>query len=206
MALPTFYATGLASVANGATTITFSGALLGTADLPTFRAGDEFFAPGQPEVPGQRLTSVNYEDGTAELWRPWPGASLTAAAYEVRFVDDGARSTAQTRRYLEMLGQLQALGIQPNAVGALLDRDSYDAAAKGFIFLSVSPAPWTLYAKLSADEGDWDAGFVVEGAQGAPGNDGVQSSDDSVTDIVAMTQAEYDALTPNPTTFYIITD
>ena len=36
---------------------------------------------------------------------------------------------------------------------------------------------------------------------------GVQSSDSSVTDIVTLTQAEYDALSPpDATTFYIVTD
>lgn len=45
------------------------------------------------------------------------------------------------------------------------------------------------------------------GQNGADGSDGVQSSDGSVTDILAMTQAEYDALDPvSATTFYIITD
>lgn len=43
-----------------------------------------------------------------------------------------------------------------------------------------------------------------KGDAGPAGSDGVQSSDNSVLDIVAVTQAEYDALTPVPTTFYII--
>lgn len=53
----------------------------------------------------------------------------------------------------------------------------------------------------------------VQGIQGIPGTDGkdgldgVQSSDGSVTDIIALTQAEYEALDPvSATTFYIITD
>lgn len=33
----------------------------------------------------------------------------------------------------------------------------------------------------------------------------VQSEDASITDVVALTQAEYDALTPDATTLYVIT-
>lgn len=172
MPLPTFYATGSASVANGATTITFAGALLGTAELPTFRAGDLYFAPDQPLVPGQRLASVDYDAGTAELWVGWPGTSMTADPYEVRFTDDGVRSTAQTRRYLEMLGQLEALGVQPDALGDIADRDLYDEEKEGFIFLSLTPAPWTLYAKVSDADADWDAGQPQEGAPGPAGQPG----------------------------------
>lgn len=110
MTLPTYYATGSASVNNGATTITFAGALLGTADFPTFKPGDLFLDPAQPLVPGQRLTSVDYVAGTAELWVGWPGTSMTADPYEVRFVEDGVRSTAQTRRLLEQLSVVEANG------------------------------------------------------------------------------------------------
>lgn len=47
----------------------------------------------------------------------------------------------------------------------------------------------------------------ANGTNGQDGLDGVQSSDSSVTDILAMTQAEYNALDPaDATTFYIITD
>lgn len=42
---------------------------------------------------------------------------------------------------------------------------------------------------------------------GTPALDGVQSSDGSVTDIIALSQSEYDALSPpNASTFYIVTD
>lgn len=173
MPLPTFYATGAASVNGGATTITFTGALLGAADLPTFKAGDLFHIPAQPLVPGQRLASVDYVAGTAELWVGWPGATVAAAPYEVRFVDDGVRSTAQTRRYLERLGQLAALGIQPDAFGDFADRAAFDDEARGYIFLSLNgdgvTGGWTLYVKETAASGDWDAGQSIEGPVGPSG-------------------------------------
>lgn len=167
----TTYAIGTASVANGETTVTFAGASLGTASEPTLRGGDLFAVPGQPMVPPQRLISVDYGAETAELWAPWPGTTIAAAPYEVRFVDDGVRKTAQTRRYLELLGQLSALGLQPNAFGALADRAAYDDEAAGFIFLEIGD-PWTLYIKLSATSADWDTGQTMEGAPGDPGTRG----------------------------------
>lgn len=203
--MQTHYSTGTASVANGDTTITFSGALLGTQQEPNFRPGDLFADPAQPLVPGQRLDSVDYGAGTAELWVGWPGTTMTADPYEVRFVGDNIRHTAQTRRFLEMLGQLAALGIQPNAFGDEPgDRDAYDDAAAGFIYLDVG-TPWTLYIKLSAANADWDAGQVVRGPVGATGP--IDSSNNTVTDIVRITQAAYDVLDPpSTTTLYIMTE
>jgi hypothetical protein len=34
----------------------------------------------------------------------------------------------------------------------------------------------------------------------------VESADASITQVVALTQAEYDALTPDATTLYVVTD
>lgn len=179
MPLPTFYAVGTASVANGETTIAFSGALLGTAEAPNFIAGDLFFDPAQPSVPGQRIASVDYDESEATLWAGWPGTSLTDDPYEVRYVGDPVRSTAQTRRYIELLGQLASLGIQPNAFGEFADRDEYDDAVKDFIFLSLNgdagatTTAWTLFTKLSSDDADWSTGQTIEGAQGEQGESGL---------------------------------
>lgn len=172
MPLPTTYATGTVSVVEGDTTVTFTGALLGTAEAPNLQAGDQLALPDQPLVPAQRIASVDYDAGTGELWVGWPGESATDAAYEVRLTDELTRSTAQSRLYLELLGQLQALGIQPDAYGTLAGRDTYDLRAPPFIYLSID-APWTLYAKQSATDGDWDAGQAVEGIEGPPGPAGL---------------------------------
>lgn len=110
MSSPTYYNTGTASVANGATAIAFEGALLGTAEAPNFIAGDLFCDPAQPLVPPQRIASVDYDAGTAALAVGWPGTSLTDDPYEVRYVGDTVRSTAQTRRLLEQLSVVQANG------------------------------------------------------------------------------------------------
>ena len=66
----------------------------------------------------------------------------------------------------------------------------------GNVYLDVDTA--RLYTKVS---GVWQSGIIIKG------EDGVQSSDNSVTDIIALSRAEYDALSPpDETTFYIVID
>ncbi len=169
----TYYDIGTASVAAGGTTVTFS-VSLGSEASPVVMAGDLYGDPAQPLVPAQRIASVDYAARTGELAVGWPGASMVGAPFEVRFVGAVERSTAQTRRYLEQLGQLDALGIQPDAFGLFADRAAYDDKPAGYIFLSLNgdgalATAWTLYAKLSATSGDWDAGQPMEGAKGDTG-------------------------------------
>lgn len=108
--LPTFYAVGTASVTTGETTITFSGAVLGTEQDGNIWPHDLFLDPAQPLVPAQRIASVDYEAGTAELAVAWPGDTMTGDPYEVRYVGIIERSTAQSRRLLEQLSVVQANG------------------------------------------------------------------------------------------------
>lgn len=103
MTLPTYYNTGSAAVSAGGLTVTGTGTGWGTDsfDQPVIAAGDFFMDPAQPEIPPQRIASVT--DAThLVLARPWPGANV-AGLYEVQFVGDIVRSTAQTRRMLEGL-------------------------------------------------------------------------------------------------------
>lgn len=160
----TYYNTGKASVENGQTLITFTDADIGSAEFPTLLPGDLFLDLAQADVPQQRIASIDYAAQTATLAVGWPGTTLVNADYEVRFVGEVRRSTAQTRRYLEMLGQLEQLGIQPNAYGEFSDRSVYDSQPEGFLFLSLNgdagatTSNWTLYVKLSNASGDWSAG------------------------------------------------
>lgn len=178
MPLPTYYATGTASVDAGATTIAFTGALLGTAELPTFEAGDLFLDPAQPLVPPQRLASVDYGAGSAELWVGWPGTSLDADPYEVRFTDFTGRSTAQTRRYLELLGAVTNTGIAIDAFGPFADRGAYDDERALFAYLSVDgdgdlvDGP-VVFLKASATAGDWSEAIPVAGPTGSQGPAGI---------------------------------
>lgn len=150
----TYYSTGLASVANGATTVTFGGAILGTADDPAVQGGDLFADPAQPEIPPQRIASIDYDAGTATLAVGWPGTTMDGDAYEIRFVNDGVRVTAQTRRLLERLQN--TYGLTPNAIVADLDaRDAYDDEDEGFVVL------------VADYDGDGGAGFYRMGSGGS---------------------------------------
>jgi hypothetical protein len=180
MTLPTYYNTGAAAVNAGATAVTGTGTGWGADSFgtPVIAAGDFFMDPAQPEVPPQRIASVT--DAThLVLARPWPGANVSGP-YEVQFVGDIVRSTAQTRRYLERLGQLSALGIQPKGFGDFADRAAFDGEAKGYIFLSLDgdgvTGVWTLYIKRTAGSGDWDAGQPIEGTEGPQGEPGLIGS------------------------------
>lgn len=104
MTLPTWYDTGTASVANGFTTVTGAGTLWGGDAI---MAGDLFCDPAQPSIPPQRVKSVT-GNGEIELWAPWPGTALTDGVYEIRYVGIIERSTAQTRRVLEQLGDVKS--------------------------------------------------------------------------------------------------
>jgi hypothetical protein len=177
MTLPTYYATGTASVNNGATTVTGTGTgwAADSFGTPVIEAGDFFMDPAQPEIPPQRIASVT--DAThLVLARPWPGVNVSGP-YEVQFVGDIVRSTAQTRRYLERLGQLAAFGIQPNAFGNFADRSAFDGEVKGYIFLSLNgdgvSNVWTLYIKRSAAAGDWEDGQSLMGPGGEQGETGL---------------------------------
>lgn len=90
-------------------------------------------------------------------------------------------------------------------VAELADRDPYDDEAEGFrvIVSDTGDGRAALYTMGGGGSGDWsDPAYITADTVA-----GVQSSDSSVTDIRAMTQAEYDALDPvSVTTFYIITE
>lgn len=102
----TYFSSGAASVTNGATAITFS---LGSAVDDIFHAGDSFADPAQPLVPPQRLASAPVS-GVAALAVAWPGTSMVAAAYEVRFTSDGVRQAERTRQLLEQMTVIESSG------------------------------------------------------------------------------------------------
>ncbi|MBN9333851.1 hypothetical protein [Devosia sp.] len=102
-ALPTRYNVGKASVAAGGTVVTPDGASwYGNA-----WGDDLFFLASQPLVPPQRIEAAN-PDGTLTLAFPWPGTAATEEDYEIRYVGIIERSTAQSRRVLEQLGDVKA--------------------------------------------------------------------------------------------------
>lgn len=161
MALTTWYSAGTVSVDNGSAIVTGTGTLWGD---DVIMPGDLFCDPAQPAVPPQRVKEVT-ADGTLELWAPWPGTTLTDAAYEIRYVGIIERSTAQTRKVLEQLGEVDAyFDLQ---VDELADRAAYDDQPAGYRVLvsNTGDGRSAIYSKNSATSADWsDPAFVTGGS------------------------------------------
>lgn len=113
---------------------------------------------------------------------------------------DGVLQDNVGRRYIKVTS---TVAVDFDDSGTLANRATHDAAAKGYVYAVTDGTDLVIYIKKSATSGDWSSGFTW---RGPAGNDGVQSSNATVTDIVRLTQAAYDALVPpSATTFYIIT-
>lgn len=169
MGLPTYYNTGTVSVAAGGTAVTGSGTGWGDDVL---LKGDLLMDPAQPAIPPQRIASIT-DNTHLVLAFPWPGTAMVAAPYEIRFVGDIERSTAQTRRYLELLGAVDNTGIGIDAFGPFADRALYDAMPPGFTFLSMDGAGAgggeLIYIREGSAAGGWSDPIDVNGPAGPPG-------------------------------------
>lgn len=165
----THYDSGLASVANGSTAVTVTG-----ADLTGIvYAGDLFAVLAQPLVPPQRI-ATDAVGGTFSLAIGWPGAALTADPYEVRITPDSARVQERTRRVLERLGLVNNTGIGIDAIGGFADRAAHDAAAAKFAFLSLDGDgalidTAVIFLKNSATAADWLPAIPITGIKGDAG-------------------------------------
>lgn len=114
MALPTFYNTGTASVANASTAVTGQGTSWATNGL---QAGDLFCVNGVSPV---RIASVN-SNTSITLAYAWPGTTLITGNYEIRFAPDVTRMTAANLAMLEALanGNISSLAGLPTAANKL---------------------------------------------------------------------------------------
>lgn len=135
----------------------------------------------------------------------WLFVKATGALYRLDLAatasDDGDTVLIDNigRRYIKSTSVVR---INWDASGTLAGRAAYDGAAKGFVYAVTDGADLVIYVKETATSGDWSNAFSW---RGAAGNNGVQSSNATVTDIIKLTQAQYDALVPpNATTFYIV--
>ncbi|WEK05786.1 MAG: hypothetical protein P0Y65_05885 [Candidatus Devosia phytovorans] len=181
MPLETWYSTGTVSVEGGSTTVTGTGLFWGEdAIMP----GDLFADPAQPLVPPQRVKEVT-GNAELELWAPWPGADMAADPYEIRYVGIIERSTAQTRKVLEQLGEISAyFDVQVNT---LADRAAFDARPAGYRVLvsDVGDGRAEIFSKMSSVNADWSDGAPLGeiGPEGPRGPSGItwRNSWDSVT-------------------------
>lgn len=94
--MATYYATGTASVANGATAVTGSGTAWVTNGV---QAGDYFAANGLRV----RISAVNSATSIT-LATAWPGTSLSGNNYEIQFTPVATRILTQVNTLLASLG------------------------------------------------------------------------------------------------------
>lgn len=162
--LPTYYNAGTASVVAGQTAITLTGA----AWYSAVWGDDLFYLPSQPLVPPQRIAQVN-PDGSAVLAYPWPGATANDVAYEVRYVGMIERSTAQSRRVLEQLGDVKSWADVFVATDA--DRLALESASNplraGYRVLVIDTG--LIWVKKTGAHIDWLPPAAFKGDQGDPG-------------------------------------
>ncbi|HEV7345461.1 MAG TPA: hypothetical protein VGN60_07495 [Devosia sp.] len=165
MNLPTWYDTGTASVANGSTSVTGAGTLWGDdAIMP----GDLFCDLAQPLVPPQRIASVQ-ANGELTLAAAWPGTALADAAYEIRYVGIIERSTAQTRRVLEQLGDITAwadIMVEDDAARLALETTGNPLRANFRVLVKDDGVIW---AKASSAYDDWIGPVEFKGDTGDTG-------------------------------------
>lgn len=194
MAIKPDYKAGTASIANGATTITFAGGANLTA--ANIAPGDTF------KVQNLDAVIVTVTDSThAEIAEPWTGTVLVAAPYRIRYQPDGSKYTAAARDLIDQLGNgnLQAFaalagafdylpiftgtgaltliakrdliqGVQTNAkVSNLAGRAAYDGAVAGFSVLvaDVGDGRSAIYFKNTVASGDWSPPAYLTGPNGS---------------------------------------
>lgn len=138
---------------------------------------------------------------------PWPGVTIGAQAYAIaRETSEGVRAAWTNDRLAQIIQKLSLVGVHPDGSGTLTERDDLIPIPEpGYLWLYVEPGNDLAFYRQT-DTG-WDGPFPISSPStpGVDGTDGVQSSDDSVTDIRAMTQSAYDGLgTYSATTIYHI--
>lgn len=188
---------GTATVSSGSAIVSGSG---GTGWLTAAVAGGLFVRGGFTAV----IESVESETALT-LAQPWGGSSGSGTYAIQRATSEAADVVDLYDRLAKALITLSLAGIHPHGIGALAKRDSLVLSNEDeFIFLRAELGqPFEYYVWDGPTDESWLGPFPVA-IPGDDGTDGVQSSDNSVTDIITLTQAEYDLLTPDPTTFYII--
>lgn len=162
--MATRYFAGTASVQAGGTIVTPHGAVW----AGNIWGDDLFFLPSQPMVPPQRIEQIN-EDGTAQLAYPWPGVDAVEADYEIRYVGIIERSTAQSRRVLEQLGDVKSWAdvfVATDADRLALETSSNPLRAGYRVLVTEDGLIW---AKASGAYGDWLPPAEFKGDQGIPG-------------------------------------
>lgn len=164
MNLPTWYSTGLVSVSSGGTTVTGSGLFWGDDAI---MVGDFLVIPSisSDQIP---VASVTAADVIELLW-PWPHADAVDVPYFIFYTGMIERSTAQTRRVLEQLGDVKAwydIVVADDAARLALDTEAKPLRANYRVLVKSTNVIW---AKKSNAFGDWIGPVEFRGPIGEPG-------------------------------------
>lgn len=205
MAIAPDFTAGTITLTNGSPNVTGTGMLFQSA--ADARPGDMLI-----DIPGANGHEAVIAEATGEttltLTRNWEGPDLYNVAYRLRFQPDGSRYTAVAVELLDKLSNGPALVGNWSGVAAdLTERGNFDDEASGYrvAVSDIGDGRSAIYEKKSASSGDWSAPIYLTGAPGGDGADGIQSSNNSVTNVITITQAEYDLLDPpDATTWYIL--
>lgn len=100
MAIKSDYISGTLTITQGSTAFTGTGTGWRSAE---FKEGDTLIdITGATEYMG--VIEAITGEATGTLTKPWEGPTLTNVPYRMRYQPDGARSTAQARNLIEILG------------------------------------------------------------------------------------------------------
>lgn len=162
------YKVGTVSIEAGSRTLVGDGTAWITAN---FQEGDTLFLKGYA-IP---LDSVDAE-GEATLSEDWPGATVTDAAYRLRWLPDLSRMTAKTQALIDGLADNQGdpgapgANFDPDAIGLFADRGDYDDEAEDFSYLSTDGdgdaiTSAVIFIRVGAG-GGWSAPIPFQGPAG----------------------------------------
>lgn len=176
MNLPTWYSAGTASVEGGSTTVSGTGAFWGIgADDDNIMVGDLFIVPSQPLVPAVPVSAVT-PDGELELLWAWPGADVVDQPYIIRYAGITERSTAQTRKVLEQLGEVSAyFDIQVDDTPDRLALETVDRPLRAnyrVLVSDIGDGSAAIYSKATSAYGNWTDPAPYSGPRGIQGEDG----------------------------------
>lgn len=150
-----------------------------------FDVGHEWLDSSEPAIYKCRDATT----GAAAWEKVWPqsGAGGGSAAEDVTYDNTSSGLTADDVQ--AAIDELASEKADSSSLAAVATSGAYSD-------LSGTPTLGTAAAE--------DVGAFATAAQGALADSAVQG--DGITDVVAVTQAEYDLLTPDATTLYVITD
>lgn len=198
MASPTVYRTGTATVTDGEDLVEGEG----TAWTLNLVTGGVFSLRGV-SVPIYEVIS----NTQLRLAYEWPTISYVDSPYAISLeTSEGTRAVWTNERLSVIIQKLSLVGIHPEFSGSIADRNALSPAPDtGTFFLRAEPGyDLEIYRKTNVG---WDGPFYIRGGAGEDGEDGIQSSNNTVTNMIKISQAAFDALSPpDATTVYIIVD